>query len=77
MSDFLEVLGVVNEDLNAQLESEFMEVQIKTGDFGFFDVGGHQLVSLDCLDGISVDQLTFSAALSVGFEEVDIFDVVL
>ena len=53
-----------------------MEVQVETGNFGFLNGGGHQLVSLDCLDGIAMDKLTFSAGLTVGLEDIDVVDVV-
>jgi hypothetical protein len=34
-------------------------------------------MGLDCLDGIAMDELTLGAALTVGFEDVDVFDMVL
>ena len=53
-----------------------MEVQVETGNFGLLDVGGHKLMGFDCLDGVSMDKLTFGAGLAVGLEDIDVVDVV-
>ena len=76
-SDLLDLLGVIHKNLDAELQSELVEVEIEAGDFGVLDDGGHVLVCLDCLDGIALDELALGAALSVGLEDVDGLDVVL
>ena len=54
-----------------------MKVEVNACNLSFFDMCGHKLMGLDILDGITVDKLTLSAALTMGLENVDVFYVVL
>lgn len=62
--------------MNTELQSEFVKIEVQTSDFSFLYLSRHQLMSLDCLNCVTIDQLTFSTALSMSLKDVDIFDVV-
>ena len=72
-----EIFRIIDEDLDAELQSEFVKIEIQACDFGFGDIVRHVLMGFNGLDSVSSDELTFSAALSVGFKDIDGFDIIL
>jgi len=52
--DLLDLVGTIHEDLDAELHSELVEVEIETGDFGIIDDVGHVLMRLHGLDGVAL-----------------------
>lgn len=76
LPDFFQVLGIIHQNLDTKLQSEFVEIEIQACNFGFFYLSGHQLVSLYCLNRIPIYQLALSTALPVRFQDVDVFYVV-
>ena len=77
LSDLLNIFWIINQNLDTQLESEFVQVEIKTSDFSVLYLSWHLLMSLDSLDGVTLDQLTFSRALSMSLKDIDRLDGVL
>jgi len=63
--------------LDAELQSEFVEIEIQACNLGFDDIIGHILMGFNGLNGITSDELTLSAALTVSLEDIDRFDVIL
>lgn len=76
-SDLFEIFRIIDEDLDAELQSEFVKIEIQACDLGFGDIVRHVLMGFNGLNSVSSDELTFSAALSVGFKDIDGFDIIL
>jgi len=77
LSDLVKVIGVLNEDLDAHLESELVEVEVDEGDLAVLEDLGHTLRATGSLDRVSIDEGRLFAGLTVGLEEMDCLDVAL
>jgi len=74
LSDLFDILWVINKDLNTELKSEFIKIEIKTSNFSVFNFSWHLLMSLNSLDGVTSDQLTFSWTLTMSLKNVNGFN---
>jgi len=77
LSDLVEVIGVLNENLDAHLESKLVEDEVNEGDLAVLEDLGHALGRAGSFDGVSIDEGGLFAGHTVGFEEMDGFDVAL
>ena len=77
LSDFVKVVGVLNENLHSHLETELVEVEVNAGNLGVLHNLGHALGGASGLNGVAVDKLGLPGGLSVCLEDVNGLDGVL
>lgn len=71
LTDFLQLIGVVNCDLDAKLHSLLLQVHVQASNLRIGYPGLHGLGSDGAVEGIAVDENGFATTLSVSLEKVD------
>mmetsp|Transcript_49405 Transcript_49405/g.105164 ORF Transcript_49405/g.105164 Transcript_49405/m.105164 type:complete len:570 (-) Transcript_49405:67-1776(-) len=78
LSNSLELLWVIDDDVDPHGHSVPLEVEIQKGNLRIRDVGGHLLGASEGLDGVAAShELRLAAALTVGLDDVDLVHRVL
>ena len=77
MTDLVEVVGVLNEDLHAHSESELVQVEVNAGNLAVGDFLGHALGAASCLNGVPVDELRLAGRLAVRLQNVHVLHGIL
>jgi hypothetical protein len=77
LTNFVKVIGVLNENLNAHLETEFVQVEVNTSDLGILHHLGHTLGRSGGLNSVTINKHGFLGGLTVSLEDVDVLDGVL
>ena len=74
LSDFFNVLWVINLDKNAEFQFEFLEVNIQASDFGVGDFSWHLKVSSCRLESVTLYDSALMDTLAVSFNDLDGFN---
>jgi hypothetical protein len=77
LTDQVEVVRVLNENLDTHLEAVLVKVEVNASNLGVLHDLGHTLGGAGGLDGVASDKLSFLGRLTVSLKDVDVFDGVL
>lgn len=74
LSDFIKVIGVLNENLDSHLHSELVEVEVNASNLGVLHHLGHSLRRAGSFNSISINEFGFFTGHTVRFKNMDGFD---
>ena len=74
LSDFVEILGVFNENLNTECQFKLVQIKVDKRDLGRLNSSFHLLGCPHCLQDEALEQTALKRALSVRFQNVYILD---
>ena len=71
MSDFFNILWVIDLNKDTELQFEFLHVDIQASDFSLGDFLWHLHVGSRCLEGVALHNSALKNALSVSLDDFD------